>query len=151
MKVHELMTPNPAVVASERTAAEAARLMRDLDVGGLPVVERERFAGMVTDRDVALRVVGAGKDPRATPVWEVLSPDLLYCEVDTEVEQAAQLMRQREVRRLPVVDHEGVLVGVLSLADLAGDPEARPLAAHLLQSVSAAPPGVDPAPAYHGP
>lgn len=119
MKVHEIMTAHARGVSPENTLVEAAGLMRELDVGALPVCEGDRVTGMITDRDITVRAVADGRDPNATPVGEVMTPDATTILADQEVEQAARLMQQREVRRLPVLGRENRLVGIISLGDIA--------------------------------
>lgn len=119
MKVHEIMTAHARGVSPENTLVEAAGLMRELDVGALPVCEGDRVTGMITDRDITVRAVANGRDPNATPVSEVMTPDATTVFADQEVEQAARLMQQREVRRLPVLGRENRLVGIVSLGDIA--------------------------------
>jgi CBS domain-containing protein len=106
------------VVSPEQTIAEAARLMAELDAGSLPVGEDERLVGMITDRDIAVRAVAQQKPP-TTKVREVMSQEVLYCFDDQDLEDIAQNMSDVKVRRLPVVDREKRLVGIVSISDLA--------------------------------
>ena len=116
--VREVMTSNPRTIESSTSTTEAARLMKDEDVGSLPIVEGDRLSGMVTDRDIAVRIVAEGRDP-STPAREACSAgDLTTVTPDTTAEQAAQIMRDNAVRRLPVVEGDRP-VGVVSLGDLA--------------------------------
>jgi len=119
MKVHEIMTAHARCVSPENTLVEAAGLMRELDVGALPVCEGDRVLGMITDRDITVRAVANRRDPNATTVSEVMTPDATTVFADQEVEQAARVMQQREVRRLPVLGRENRLVGIVSLGDIA--------------------------------
>ncbi|NUT56812.1 MAG: CBS domain-containing protein [Thermoleophilia bacterium] len=116
--VQEAMTPNPTAITPDTPAREAARLMQAEDTGILPIVEGERHAGVVTDRDLALRVIGEGRD-LDTAVGELGSKDLVSVDPQQSLEEAAQLMGTNQVRRLPVVDEDGRLVGILAQADLA--------------------------------
>ncbi|HEV8108778.1 MAG TPA: CBS domain-containing protein [Burkholderiales bacterium] len=118
MRVSEVMTPGVRVVSPEQTIAEAARLMAELDAGSLPVGEDERLVGMITDRDIAVRAVAQQKPP-TTKVREVMSQEVLYCFDDQDLEDIAQNMSDVKVRRLPVVDREKRLVGIVSISDLA--------------------------------
>lgn len=122
MKATELMTKNPACVTPQTTAQEAASLMEREDVGSLPVVEsREsmRLTGIVTDRDLALRVLGHGK-PASTPVREVMSSGNLACvHPEDDLDKVEQLMSEHQVRRVPVVDQNNCICGVIAQADLA--------------------------------
>src|SRR5690606_19457394 len=119
MKISEMMTPNVRCVPPDASLVEAALVMRELDVGSVPVCEASRLVGMLTDRDIALRSVAAGNDPRRTLVKEVMSEGIIYIYADQEVEDAAELMEQKQVRRLPVLTREKRLVGIISLGDVA--------------------------------
>lgn len=119
MQVHEIMTAHPRTVAPGNTLVEAAGLMRELDVGALPVVERDGFIGIVTDRDVVVRGVADGLDPRTTPVSVVMSGGIEYVYADQPVEEAARQMENRKIRRLLVLDRAKSLVGMVSLGDIA--------------------------------
>jgi CBS domain-containing protein len=112
------MTSGVRVVSPEQTISEAARLMAELDAGSLPVGEDERLVGMITDRDIAVRAVAQEKPP-TTKVREVMSQEVLYCFDDQDLEDIAQNMSDVKVRRLPVVDREKRLVGIVSISDLA--------------------------------
>jgi len=112
------MTPGVRVVSPEQTISEAARLMAELDAGSLPVGEDDRLVGMITDRDIAVRAVAQQKPP-TTKVREVMSQEVLYCFDDQDLEDVAQNMSDVKVRRLPVVDREKRLVGIVSIGDVA--------------------------------
>jgi CBS domain-containing protein len=117
--IREVMTPNPQSVEPSTTVVEAARLMRDSDVGSLPVVENGKVIGMVTDRDIAIRAVAEGKDPQGTNVGDVSSGDLVTIDPQQDLSEALRLMARHQVRRLPVVEEDGRLVGVVAQADVA--------------------------------
>lgn len=117
--IREVMTPNPRSIEADKTVSEAARLMRDEDVGLAPVVEGERLVGTLTDRDIAIRVVAEGRDPESTLVREVASTDLVTLDPEQELGEALRLMAQHQIRRLPVVEEDGRLVGVVAQADVA--------------------------------
>src|SRR5688572_19590233 len=119
MKVHEIMTAHARCIGPDNTLVEAAGLMRELDVGALPVCDNDRLAGMVTDRDIALRGVADGRDPNTTPVRDVMSPGIVYVFADQEVEEMARTMEARQIRRMPVLNREKRLVGIVSLGDIA--------------------------------
>ncbi|HTL70086.1 MAG TPA: CBS domain-containing protein, partial [Candidatus Eisenbacteria bacterium] len=119
MKLRELMSKNVRIVRSDATLQEAARTMKDADIGPLPVLEGHRLIGMVTDRDLAVRGVAEGLDPKTTKVGRVITPDVVYGFEDQEAEEAAALMAQKQIRRLVVLDHEQRVVGMVSLGDLA--------------------------------
>jgi CBS domain-containing protein len=118
MRVSEVMTSGVRMVGPEQTISEAARLMAEIDAGSLPVGEDERLIGMITDRDIAVRAVAEQKPP-TTKVREIMSQEVLYCFDDQDLEDIAQNMSDVKVRRLPVVDREKRLVGIVSLGDLA--------------------------------
>ncbi len=113
------MTAHARCIAPENTLVEAAGLMRELDVGVLPVYEDEKLAGMVTDRDIVLRGVANGLDAYTATVREVMSTGVFHIFADQEVEEAARVMEERQVRRLPVLNRSKKLVGILSLGDVA--------------------------------
>lgn len=116
--VSDIMTRNPATIESDQPVAEAARRMRSADAGDVIVLDNGRVGGIVTDRDIAVRVVAEGRDPASTPVRDACSPDLTTVEPGTPIDKALDLIRAKAVRRLPVVQ-EGRPVGIVSLGDLA--------------------------------
>ncbi len=118
MKVSEVMTRGVRTVTPDTTAQEAASFMLSEDAGSMPVSEGDRLIGMITDRDIAIRAVAAGKGPD-TPVRDVMSRDIKYCYEDEELEHVAENMADQRVRRLPVVNREKRLVGIVSLGDFA--------------------------------
>jgi CBS domain-containing protein len=131
--VREVMTVNPATIDAGQTIQDLATLMREVDSGAIVVTDDGRVVGIATDRDIAIRAVADGKGPE-TPVREVCSTDLETVAPDYSVEQAVQLMRQRAVRRLPVVENDRA-VGILSLGDLAMERDSD----SALADISAAP------------
>ena len=118
MRVSEIMTRDVRVVRPNQTIQDAARTMLDIDAGVLPVGENDRLVGMITDRDIAVRAVAQGRNP-GTPVREVMSGEVKYCFEDEDTDDVARNMGDQQVRRLPVVDREKRLVGILSLGDIA--------------------------------
>jgi CBS domain-containing protein len=112
------MSDEVKIANPNQTIREAARLMAQLDCGCLPVGEDDRLVGMITDRDIAVRAVAAGKSLK-TPIREVMSLEVKYCFEDAEVDEVAQNMADIKVRRLPVVNHGKRLVGIVSLGDIA--------------------------------
>jgi CBS domain-containing protein len=118
-RIREIMTSNPSSIEPSSPIAEAARIMKQEDAGVVPVTENGRLSGMVTDRDIAIRVVAEGKDPQSTTVREVASTDLVTVDPEQDLDEALRLMAQHQVRRLPVVEEDGRLVGVLAQADIA--------------------------------
>ncbi len=131
-KVADVMSTQVRVIGPDDTVQQATRLMRDQNVGALPVGEGDKLVGMLTDRDVALRLVAEGRDPARTKVREVMTPDVRYVFEDEELGHAAENMAEQNVRRLPVVNRDKRLVGVLSLGDLAGNGNQRWLAGRVL-------------------
>jgi CBS domain-containing protein len=123
--VQELMTSNPKTIESSATVVAAAKLMRDEDTGIIPIVEGDRLVGTITDRDIAIRVVAEGKDPQATTVGEIASRDLITVDPQQDLDEALRLMAQHQVRRLPVVEEDGKLVGILAQADVAREATAE--------------------------
>lgn len=121
MKITESMTAKPCAIDAEKPVAYAAKMMKDEDVGLAPIVEGERLIGTLTDRDIVTRVVAAGKDPETTKVSDVATKDVVTVDPGQDLEEALRLMAQHQVRRLPVVEEDGRLVGVLAQADVAQD------------------------------
>jgi CBS domain-containing protein len=116
--VQEVMTSNPTTVGPDTPATEAARIMKSEDTGIVPIAEGDRLAGVITDRDLTLKIVAEGGSPD-TRVGELASKDLVTVDPQQSLEEAARLMAQHQVRRLPVVEEDGRLVGILSQKDLA--------------------------------
>jgi len=125
MQVQEIMTRDVSIVSPDETLETAARRMAQLDVGVLPVGSGDRLVGMITDRDIAIRGIAEGKGPSAT-VREVMTPEVKYCFADQEIEDIADNMADIQVRRLPVLDRDKKLVGILSLCDIATSDEIGP-------------------------
>lgn len=113
------MTGHARSVGPENTLVEAAGLMRELDVGALPVYENDQLIGIVTDRDLALRAIADGLDPNSTPVRDVMSEGVVHVYADQDVEDVVRVMEERQIRRVPVVSREERLVGIVSLGDIA--------------------------------
>ena len=118
MRVSEAMTRDVRVCTPGQSIRDAAKTMAEIDAGALPVGENDRLIGMITDRDIAVRAVAAGKGPD-TPVREVMSSEVKYCFEDEEMERVAKNMGDIQLRRLPVVNRDKRLVGILSVGDLA--------------------------------
>lgn len=134
MKVSKFMTRDVQLASPTQTIREAAQLMAKLDAGALPVAQDDRLVGMITDRDIAIRAVAQGKSPD-TSVKEVMSQEVLYCFDDQEVKEIARNMGDVKVRRLPVVNRDKRLVGIISLGDLALN-EAPALTATAVTNIS---------------
>jgi CBS domain-containing protein len=117
--IKEVMTSNLATVESSASVVEAAQLMRDENTGIVPVVEKGGLVGTVTDRDIVVRLIAEGRDPQSVTVREVASTDLVTVDPQQDLDEALRLMASYQVRRLPVVEEDGRLVGVVSQADVA--------------------------------
>ena len=119
MRVSEAMTREVRIANPGQTIRDVARIMAEIDAGAMPVGENDRLVGMITDRDIAIRAIGQGKGPD-TPVREVMSTEqVLYCYEDEDLDHVAKNMSEQQVRRLPVVNREKRLVGIVSLGNLA--------------------------------
>jgi CBS domain-containing protein len=119
MRLNEFINYTVEVVQPDDTLQRAAEKMKDLDVGSMPVCEGRHLVGMLTDRDITIRATAQGADPTKTPVADVMTPDVLYCFEDQEVEEAAGIMQENQVRRLCVLNEDHELVGIVSLGELA--------------------------------
>jgi CBS domain-containing protein len=119
MKLKQIMTTDVEVVPPTGTVFEAAKKMRDLDVGVLPVCDGGRLVGMITDRDVTIRATAEARDPDRTLVRDCMTPELVYCFEDQSEVEAERIMAQKQIRRLPVLTREKQLAGIVSLGDIA--------------------------------
>lgn len=135
MNVSEVMSAEAYVASPDETVQGAAQLMADLGTGVLPIGEGDRLMGVITDRDITIRVVAAGRDIAATRVRDVMSPEVYCCFEDEDVDEAAQRMSDWQVRRLPVLNAHKQLVGIVSLGDLARRTPAE-VSAGALQGIS---------------
>ena len=117
--VQELMTRNPCSIDADKSVAYAAKMLRDEDVGLAPIVEGDRLVGTVTDRDITIRVVAEGKDPESTKVKDIASINLVTVDPRQDLDEALKLMAKHQVRRLPVTEEGGRLVGLVAQADIA--------------------------------
>jgi CBS domain-containing protein len=123
--IRDVMTSNPFTIDAEKPVAYAAKMMRDEDVGLAPIVEDDKLIGMLTDRDIAIRVVAEGRDPGQVKVRDVASKQVVTIDPQQDLDEALRIMAKHKVRRLPVVEEDGQLVGVVAQADIAreGDDE----------------------------
>ena len=119
MKVREVMTGNVFVMREDETVANAASKMRELDVGVIPVTDGSRICGLITDRDITVRGVAGGKDPRQTRISEIMTQDICWKSEEATLEQATEELEENKIRRLLVKDEADQLVGIISLGDLA--------------------------------
>jgi CBS domain-containing protein len=117
--VSDVMTRDVEIARPDQTVQDVAQKMAEMDAGALPVEENDRLVGMVTDRDIAVRVAAEGKDPKETQVRDIMSKKIRYCFEDEDVEDIAENMAEQQVRRLPVVSRNKRLVGIVSLGDIA--------------------------------
>ncbi len=119
MRVGEVMTAGIRIAEPDEKIPYAAKVMRTENIGALPVVERGKLIGMLTDRDIVTRVIGADKDIEATSVHEIMSDECFWCSENEELDDAVRIMEQHKVRRLPVMNDDREVVGMLSLEDVA--------------------------------
>ena len=136
MKVNEIITRDPQVIRPETALIEAAQKMKSMDIGMLPVCDGDRLVGVITDRDITVRGVAQGYDPKTARVQEVMTPEVIYCFDDEDVKDVAKKMEEKQVRRLPVLNREKRLVGIVSLGDLAVRTGKEHLAGEVLERVS---------------
>jgi CBS domain-containing protein len=136
MQVREVMTRGAECIQPEATLQDAARRMRELNVGALPICDNDRLAGMVTDRDITIRATAEGRDPRTATVREVMTAETIYCFEDQDVREVAQLMEQKQIRRLPILSRDKRMVGIVSLGDLAVKAHDQKLSGSTLEHVS---------------
>jgi CBS domain-containing protein len=136
MQLKEIMTHEVEVIAPEATLQDAAKKMQRFDIGPLPVCDGERLVGMLTDRDITVRAVAEGCDPKTTTVRQVMTSELVYGFEDQDIQDGTRLMEQYQIRRLPVLNRDKRLVGIVSLGDLAVSPGNQPLAGEVLEQVS---------------
>ncbi|HWR36151.1 MAG TPA: CBS domain-containing protein [Clostridia bacterium] len=135
MKVREIMTTDVMTADPDTTLETIATMMRDEDVGAIPIVDDDELVGIVTDRDIVLRCIAEGKDPAETTATDVLSEDLETASPDTYAEEAAEIMSRQQVRRLPVVE-DGQLVGMVSIGDIAVKERDERVSGGALEGVS---------------
>ena len=119
MQVSQILTREVETIRPDTPVREAAQRMRSMDVGSLPVCDGRHLLGMVTDRDITIRITAEGRDPANTPVQEAMTPDIAYVFEDQDVQEAARIMQDRQIRRLPVLSRDRQLVGIVALGDLA--------------------------------
>ena len=138
MKVQEIMTGDVKCIDPDTPIAKAADKMRDQDIGFLAVCGDDRLVGTVTDRDITIRSVAQGRDPRLAPVREIMTPQVFYCYEDDDVERVAQYMEEKEVRRMLILNRQKRLVGVVSIGDLAKTSSEKELAGETLGHIAEA-------------
>ncbi len=136
MQLKDVMTRDVEVVHPDATLQEAARMMKALDVGPLPVCDGEQVVGMLTDRDITVRATAAGRDPTTTKVREAMTPEVVALFEDQDVEEAARLMQERQLRRLLVLGPDRHVVGIVALGDLAVETGDERRVGQVLEAVS---------------
>ena len=136
MKIKDVMTTSVECVRPETTLQEAAAKMKSLNVGSLPVCEGDRPIGIITDRDIVVRAIAEGRDPRTTRVPEAMTADVVSVPDTADVKEAARLMKDRQIRRIVVVDSNNRVVGIVSLGDIAVDAHDDKMSGDVLQKVS---------------
>ena len=141
MKIKHVMTKDPTCCVSSDTAQRAARIMRDEDTGVVPVIENEqsrKVVGIVTDRDLCMNLVAEGRDPRTMQVHEAMTTTVVTCSAQDSVDKVTELMRENQIRRIPVIDDQHRLMGIVAMADIVGRANVRTTETHeTLKTVSA--------------
>jgi CBS domain-containing protein len=136
MKVNQITTRDPVVIHPDAVLVEAAQKMKSLDIGMLPICDGDRLVGTITDRDITVRAVAQGCDPKIARVRDVMTPEVIYCFEDEDVKEAAKKMEDKQVRRLPVLNRNKRLVGIVSLGDVAVRTGKEKLAGEALEHIS---------------
>jgi CBS domain-containing protein len=139
MKCADVMTKDPTCCVPTDTVSRVAKIMKTEDVGSIPVCESRqsrKLVGIVTDRDLALCVVGEGRDPNGTPAQEVMTRQPITCSAEDDLQQAIDAMQSHQVRRIPVVDRDGQLVGIIAQADIATRVQDPEKTAETLEEIS---------------
>jgi CBS domain-containing protein len=135
----DVMTANPICCVPEDTAQRAAQMMKDLDVGAVPVCDSstsKKLAGILTDRDLALKIVAEGLDPKATPVSAIMTAEVFTCQPEDKIDRVFETMERQQVRRIPVVDENRRIVGIIAQADLATRLRAPEKTAEVVTEIS---------------
>ena len=139
MKCSDVMTKDPKACAATDTVEQAAQLMKSEDVGPIPIVaDNGKLEGIITDRDIVIKVVAEGRDAKTTKLADVMTTDLISCTVDGDIEEMLDLMEDNQIRRIPVVDASGRLVGIVSQADIATRLDEPDKTAELVEDISKA-------------
>ena len=141
MKIKHVMTKDPTCCVPSDTAQRAARIMRGDDTGVVPIIENEqsrKLIGIVTDRDLCMNILAEGRDPRTTQVHESMTTTVVSCSPQDSVDKATELMRENQIRRIPVIDDQHQLLGIVAMADIVGRADVRTTETHeTLKTVSA--------------
>ncbi len=141
MLVSDVMTREVVMAPVGSHLVEAARLMRDADIGDLPVSSDGLVVGVLTDRDITVRAIASGRNPHTTRVEEVMTPSVVSCSENDDVRRAAEIMQSAQLRRLLVLSSSGEVAGIVSLGDLALQTRDEGLAGKTLEHISEPPPG----------
>jgi CBS domain-containing protein len=136
MQIRDIMTREVEVVAVDAPVRDAAAKMKQLDVGAIPVCDGPKLTGVLTDRDIAVRLAAEGRNPAETRVSEIMTRDLYYCFEDQDVEEAATVMEAGQIRRLPILDQDRQLVGIVSLGDISVRSDEKIAAGEALEGIS---------------
>ncbi len=140
MKIRDIMTKDVELVSPDTALIEAARRMREADTGFLPVGENDRLVGTVTDRDITVRCVAEGADPNTAKVRDAMTDELVYAFDDMDATEVAQIMNDHAVRRLPVLNRDKRLVGVVSLGDIAAEADDDDVVGQTEEGIAQSPP-----------
>lgn len=138
-KCRDIMTKNPVCCLRDDSVVQAANLMKDQDVGSIPVVENKVnriLVGIVTDRDLALKVVAEGRDPKTVKVEDVMTHDIVTCYIDDDIQMALDAMSDYQLRRIPIVDYEDIILGIIAQADIAVQIDEPEKAAAVVKEIS---------------
>lgn len=136
MTIREIMSTKVATVPAHATLRDAARQMRTHDVGVLPVQDEDKLIGMLTDRDITIRAVAEGRDPDKVSVRDAMTPDIVFCFDDQNVSEVGNIMKERQVRRIVVLNRQQELVGICSIGDVVVQSGDEKMGGDILQSVS---------------
>lgn len=136
MKIREIMKRGITSISMYASLKSAAQKMRDHDIGMLPVEQDGEIVGTVTDRDITVRATASGADPNSTPVGAVMSTEVFSCVEDDDLQLAARIMRDYQIRRLMIQDINGAFIGILTLSDLAKHAETGHIGSEILKAVS---------------
>jgi len=139
MHCSEIMTKNPEFCLPNDPVLKVAQLMKDEDVGPIPIVEdkqTKKLTGIVTDRDLVLKVMAEARDPKSTPVMAVMTDDVVSCEANDDLDKAIKLMQDYQIRRIPVVDKNDHLLGIIAQADVATRLDSSRMAGKVVKQIS---------------
>lgn len=136
MRLRDIMTHEVHAVSPQESLRHAAQKMKSWDIGALPVCQNDKLIGLITDRDIAVRAVAEGRSPESACVSDAMTRDLIFCYEDEDLQRAAQVMEEKQIRRLPVMSRENRMVGIVSLGDIATRQKDERLSQEVLEQVS---------------